>query len=47
MLLIWATMREAAMIRHEILVNYWYPPGPSREAAMAEHIEIVKFVYGR
>jgi hypothetical protein len=40
-------MREAAMQRHRILVDFWYIPGAERDAAWLRHVEIVKRVYGR
>jgi hypothetical protein len=38
-------MRDAAIERHRILVEFWYPPGPDREAAHVEHLAIVAAVY--
>jgi hypothetical protein len=38
-------MREAAMERHRILVEFWYPAGPERVLAMAQHKDIVRNVY--
>ena len=45
-MLLWFAMRQAAMWRHEVLVNAFFPPGPEREAEMARHVLIVKAVYG-
>ena len=46
-MLMWAMieMRDAALERHELLVNFWHPPGPERVAAMARHVAIVNGVY--
>lgn len=38
-------MREAAMWRHKVLVEFWYPVGPARAAAMVRHEGIVEAVY--
>jgi hypothetical protein len=40
------TMRTAALWRHKILVEFWYPEGPERSKAMVEHYRIVQMVYG-
>jgi hypothetical protein len=42
----WYTMRQAALMRHELLVNAMFPPGPKRDLEQALHIEFVKLVYG-
>lgn len=47
MIALWTLMREAALMRHEILVAFWYPAGPTRVAATARHRDIVRNVYGR
>ena len=38
-------MREAATWRHKVLVEFWYPAGPERVLAMAQHEDIVEAVY--
>ena len=44
--MMWFWMRQAAMWRHEMLVNACYPPGPVRDEQHLLHVEIVKMVYG-
>ena len=41
-----AVMREAALIRHAILVRAWYSAGPRRDEAMRRHTAIVSLFYG-
>jgi hypothetical protein len=38
-------MREAAMERHRVLVEFWYSAGPERVLAMAQHEGIVRNAY--
>ncbi len=38
-------MREAAILRHTILVCSWFPPGKLRDEEMARHIAVVNFLY--
>ena len=45
MLMFWTAMREAARWRHKVLVEFWYPVGPSRAVAMVQHEDIVRQVY--
>ena len=44
--LTWLAMRQAAMVRHQWLVEAFYPPGPKRDLEMEFHEWIVKLVYG-
>lgn len=46
MIFTWFWMRQAALWRHEMLVNAMFPPGPTRDAHQAWHVDIVKSVYG-
>lgn len=42
----WLVMRSAAMERHRLLVEAFYPPGPKRDLEMRFHEWIVRLVYG-
>ena len=43
---LWFIMRKAALERHRLLVNAFYPAGPKRDLEMEFHEWIVKLVYG-
>ena len=43
---IWTLMRDAAMIRHAMLVYGVYGFGPCGDAAMRRHAGYVRAVYG-
>ena len=39
-------MRNAALWRHWLLVNYLFAPGKLRDEEMARHIAVVRLIYG-
>lgn len=38
-------MHQAALWRHQVLVEALHPPGPERDIAMQEHIDFTNWVY--
>jgi hypothetical protein len=44
--MVWLMMRDAALLRHWMLVCALYPPGPQRAAAWSRHVAVVRAFYG-